>query len=111
MAYYHTVKIKQKTKSGIRTVTLGKNISAFKEPGKAQALIMKAAAMPATMRIEVEETDTQLYAFPANERVYLSMVIMPKDGRLFRYFGKGATAAYLDTSVDARQPLYTLRLS
>lgn len=95
MGFYHTVRIAQKTKTGIRTVTLAKNISAYNEPGKADELIRRAANMPATVRIEVDETDTQLYAYPMAERTYPHTVIMPKDGRMFRYYGKVANAAYL----------------
>ena len=39
MGFYHTVRIAQKTKTGIRTVTLAKNISAYNDPGKADKLI------------------------------------------------------------------------
>ena len=111
MAYYHTIRIAQQTKSGIRAVTLASNVSAYEEPGKAAEIIRRAAAMPATLRIEVEETDTQLYAYPMADRTYPRMVIMPKDGRVFRYYGKGAGAAHLDTNFDARIHLHTLRLS
>ena len=111
MAYYHTIRIAQQTKSGVRTVTLASNISAYGEPGKADDLVRRAARMPATIRIDVEETDTQLYAYPMAERAYPRMVIMPKDGRVFRYYGKGAGAAHLDTNFDARIHIHTLRLS
>ena len=53
----------------------------------------------------------QLYAYPMAERTYPRMVIMPKDGRVFRYYGKGAGAAHLDTNFDARIHIHTLRLS
>ena len=111
MAYYHTIRLAQQTKSGIRAVTLASNLSAYEEPGKAADIIRRAAAMPATLRIEVEETDTQLYGYPMAERTYPRMVIMPKDGRVFRYYGKGADAAHLDESFDARIHLHALRLS
>ena len=111
MAYYHTVRIAQKTKSGVRTVTIAKNVSAFSEPGKASDIIRRAAAMPATIRIEVDETDTQLYGYPMAERTYPRLVIHPKDGRVFRYFGKGDGAAHLDANLDARRHLHTLRIS
>ena len=110
MGFYHTVRIAQKTKTGIRTVTLAKNISAYNDPGKADDLIRRAANMPATVRIEVDETDTQLYAYPIEQRTYPLFVIHPKDGRLFRYYGKGDNAAHLDASFDARRHLHTLRL-
>ena len=110
MAFYHTIRIAQRTKSGVRTVTLAANVSAYKEPGKAAEIILRAAAMPATVRIEVDETDTQLYAYPMAERTYPRMVIMPKDGRVFRYYGKGDNVAYFDTSFDARRDLHTLWL-
>ncbi len=111
MAFYHTIRIAQRTKSGVRTVTLATNVSAYNDPGKADELIRRAANMPATVRIEVDETDTQLYGYAAEERTYPLFVIHPKDGRLFRYYGKGDNAAHLDTSFDARRHLHTLRLS
>ena len=111
MAYYHTIRIAQQTKAGARTLTLASNISADNEPGQINYLIQRAARMPATVRIEVDETDTQLYAYPMAERTYPKLVIHPKDGRLFRYFGKGDKAAHLDENFDARWHLHTLRLS
>jgi len=111
MAFYHTIRIAQATKSGVRTVTLATNISAFDQPGKIDDLIRRAAAMPATVRVEVDETDTQLYAYPMAERTYPRLVVMPKDGRLFRYYGKGDNAAHLDANFDARRHIHTLRLS
>ena len=111
MAYYHTIRIARQTKAGVRTVTLASNISAYGEPGKADDLVRRAARMPATIRIDVEETDTQLYAYPVAERTYPRLVIHPKDGRLFRYFGKGDNAAHLDANFDARRHLHTLRIS
>ena len=87
----------------------------FDVPGRfplsADDLIRRAANMPATVRIEVDETDTQLYGYAAEDRTYPRFVIHPKDGRLFRYYGKGDNAAHLDTSFDARRHLHTLRLS
>ena len=111
MAYYHTVRIAQKTKSGVRTVTLAASVSAHNEPGRVDDLIRRAARMPATLRIEVDETDTQLYGYPMPERTYPRLVIIPKDGRLFRYFGKGDNAAHLDANFDSRRHLHTLRVS
>ena len=111
MAYYHSIRIAQQTKSGVRTLTLASNISAHQQPGKIDELIRTAAKMPATVRIEIDETDTQLYAYPMKERTYPRMVIMPKDGRLFRYFGKGDNAAHLDMNLDARKHIHELRLS
>lgn len=111
MAYYHTLRIAQQTKSGVRTLTLASNIPAHHQPGKIDELIRAAAKMPATIRIEIDETDTQLYGYPMEERTYPRMVIMPKDGRIFRYFGKGDNAAHLDVNFDARHHLHTLRLS
>lgn len=111
MAYYHSIRIAQQTKSGVRTLTLASNISAHNQPGKIDELIRTAAKMPATIRIEISETDTQLYAYPMEERTYPRIVIMPKDGRLYRYFGKGDNAAHLDVNFDARQNLHSLRLS
>jgi len=110
MAFYHTIRIAQQTKSGVRVVTLASNISAYSEPGKADDLVRRAARMPATIRIDVEETDTQLYGYPVAERTYPRLVIHPKDGRLFRYFGKGDNAAHLDANFDARRHIHTLRL-
>ena len=111
MAYYHTIRIAQQTKAGVRTLTLASNISAYNEPGQINDLIQRAARMPATVRIEVDETDTQLYAYPMAERTYPRLVIHPKDGRVFRYFGRGGSVAYLDANLDARRHLHTLRIS
>lgn len=110
MGFYHTVRAVQKTKSGFRTVTVAKNISAYEEPGKAGELARKAMAWPATVRVEINEEDTQLYAYPAEDRSYQHHVLH-KDGRMYRFYGKNSNLAYLIDNFDTRKHMHTYRLS
>lgn len=56
--------------------------------------IQKAAKMPATIRVEVDETDTQLYGYPMAQRTYPRAVLL-KDGRAYKFYGLGANTAFL----------------
>lgn len=110
MAFFHTLRVVQRTVSGERTVTLAKRISAYEQPGKINEIARKAMNWPATVRIEIDEEDTQLYAYPADERTYQSQVLH-KDGRMFRFYGKGSNLASLVESFDTRKNMHTYRLS
>ena len=110
MGFYHTIRVIQKTKSGLRAVTIGKRVSAYVEHGKAGDMARKAMLWPATVRVEIDEEDTQLCGYPANERTYQKCVIH-KDGRKFNFYGKNGNLALLDEHFDARLHMHTLRIS
>lgn len=110
MGFFHTIRVVQSTVSGLRTVTLAKRISAYEQPGKINEIARKAMAWPATVRVEIDEEDTQLYAYPADDRVYQAQVLH-KDGRAFRFYGKGSNLAGLVEGFDTRKHMHTFRLS
>lgn len=114
MAYYYHIRVVREKHSLTK--------SFYPEPFKldrvyslaASEFIRKALLWPATIRVEVEETDTQLYGYPADKRRYQRMVLKPKarvDGDvprtdLWSFFGLGAKAAHLDPSI----PVHTINL-
>lgn len=93
MAYFHTVTV---VRAG------GKRVRFYFKPSDALThghrpvtdLLLKAIKWPATLRVEVEEEDTQLYAYPADKRHYPRAVLL-KDGRIFEYLGHGDNQARL----------------
>jgi len=56
--------------------------------------VRKCIGMPATVRVEVEEEDTQLFAYPPEQRRYPKAVVL-KDGRAWQFYGHAANAAFL----------------
>ena len=57
---------------------------------------------PGMIRIEVDERDTQLYAYPEKERVYQKHVIL-KNGQLWKFYGKGSEKAVLVEDFNMRE--------
>ena len=110
MGFYHTIRAIQKTKTGFRAVTVAKHLSAYEQPGKASDIVRKAMAWPSTVRVEIEEEDSQLYAYPAGDRSYQHHVLH-KDGRMYRFYGKNSSHAYLIDGFDTRKHMHTYRLS
>jgi hypothetical protein len=98
MAYYHTVTIirnKQKVK---------KEFTPSDKCGSVDEFIRAAIRMPATVRVEVAETDTQLYAYPMAQRSYPRAVVT-KSGA-WVYHGHGAETAWMHSG-----PLHTMRIA
>lgn len=110
MAFYHTIRLVQRTKGGIRTLTIAKRVSVYEQPGKVSDIARKVLACPATLRVEIDEEDTQLYGYPAQERSYQSHVLH-KDGRMFRFYGKSSNQAYLDPNFDTRIHMHQFRIA
>jgi hypothetical protein len=114
MAYYYHIRVVREKHS------LSKSF--YPEPFKLDSLyslaaaefIHKALLWPATIRVEVEETDTQLYGYPEDKRRYQRMVLIPNARvagdvprtDLWRFFGLSAKAAYLDPAI----PVHTINL-
>jgi hypothetical protein len=99
MAYYHTVTIVRKSQRVTKAFT------PHDENGSVDAFIRAAILMPKTVRVEVTEEDTQLYAYPANKRSYQRAVVL-KDGRAYKFHGHGCGVAFLHEG-----PLQTLRIA
>lgn len=106
MGYHHTVTIVRASS------TVTKRFSAFDHDkqqfnprGQVDDFIRRALKMPKTVRVEVTETDTQLYGYPMSERSYQRAVVL-KDGRAYQFYGKNCSAAFLHDG-----PLHSLHIA
>lgn len=109
MAFYHTIRVIQRTRSGVRTLTIARELSAHQNPHVADDKVRKALAWPATVRVEVDETDTQLYGLPKCKRTYQKHVLLA-DGRIWHFYGAQAREAHLDQYHDARRLRHDFRI-
>lgn len=98
MAFYHKVTIVRA--SGRVTKRFSSTYdSPYDQVGN---FVRHALAMPKTVRVEVEETDTQLYGYPMAQRSYPRAVAL-KNGRAYVFHGHGANTAWLlDSARDLR---------
>lgn len=96
MAYYRTVKIIRA--SGRNTTRrfsdFNHETGSYNPCDQVDVFIRKALAMPKTLRVEVDEEDTQLFGLPISQRTYQRAVVL-KDGRAWQFYGHCATAAFL----------------
>lgn len=111
MAYYYTIKVVRNTRKGVKTVCLGKDVYVGSHADRAgvAALVVRAFKMPATIRVELDERDTQLYAYPEKERVYQKHVIL-KNGQLWKFYGKGSEKAVLVEDFDMWKHSHTYQI-
>ena len=87
MAYYYKVKIIRAKQQ------ISKTFGPVFNHGDVDAFIRKAAAMPATVRVEVDMTDTQLYGWPMAERTSLCAVVTKT--RAYKLYGRNPDVALL----------------
>ena len=111
MAYYYTIKVVRNTRKGVKTVCLGKDVYAGSVTTCAgvAALVVRAFKMPATIRVEVDERDTQLYAYPEEERIYQKHVLL-KNGQMWKFYGKGSEKAVLVEDFDMWKHSHTYQI-
>ena len=111
MAYYYTIKVVRNTRNGVRTVCLGKDVYVGSQSDHAAvtALVARAFKMPATIRVEVDERDTQLYAYREEERIYQKHVLL-KNGQLWKFYGKNSNKAALVEHFNMREHAHTYQI-
>jgi hypothetical protein len=88
MAFYYNVKIVRAKQH------VTKHFGSEANSGDVDRYIRAALAMPATVRVEVSETDTQLHGLPFAKRTYPRAVIL-KNRRAYKFYGHGADYAFL----------------
>ena len=111
MAYYYTIKVVRNTRNGVRTVCLGKDVYVGRHAASTgvAALVVRAFKMPATIRVEVDERDTQLYGYREEERIYQKHVLL-KNGQMWKFYGKNSNKADLVDHFDMREHAHTYQV-
>ena len=111
MAYYYTIKVVRNTRNGVRTVCLGKDVYVGSHAARTAvaALVVWAFKMPATIRVELDERDTQLLSYRDEERIYQKHVLL-KNGQLWKFYGKGSNKATLVENFDMRKHSHTYQI-
>lgn len=71
MAFFRTVRIIRER--SIQSFKFDVNTNAGHDA--CEAMIRRASRMPKTVRVEVLETDTQLYGLPVEKRTYVQRVV------------------------------------
>lgn len=96
MGYRHRVTIVRASGHNLvkNFVDIDPKTSEYCPRDRITSLIAKAIGWDKTIRIEIEETDTQLYGLPVARRTYQRAVIL-KDGRIFEFIGFDANYAHL----------------
>jgi hypothetical protein len=106
MAYYHTVKLIRASGAVTKHFSdFDYDKQQFNPRGQVDDFIHRAIKMPKTVRVEVTETDTQLYGYPFSERSYQRAVVL-KDGRAYQFYGKNCPTAFLHDG-----PLHSLHIA
>lgn len=95
MAFNWTVKIIRASGTVTKRFTdFNHDKGQFNRLWQVRDCVLAAIKMPKTIRVEVQEEDTQLYGYPSNDRSY-PMATVLKDGRAYKFHGKNANAAFL----------------
>ena len=111
MAFYYTIRLVLAGEGRERVLTVTKNqraatIEEFYYLNDTVKWLFNKRDM---VRVEVDERDTQLYAYPEKERVYQKHVIL-KNGQMWRFYGKGSNKATLVEDFDMWKHSHTYQI-
>ena len=104
MAFYYTIRLvlAGEGRERVLTTTKDQRAATVEEYGYLNDAVKWLFNRPGMIRIEVDERDTQLYAYPEKERVYQKHVIL-KNGQLWKFYGKGSEKAVLVEDFNMRE--------
>lgn len=100
MAFNHIVTIvRDKRRVTHRFTQFNRDTCQMNPVYQVRDFVAKALRMPATVRVEVIEEDTQLYAYGPDQRSYPRAVFI-KDGPTWHFHGHGADVAWREDGVQ-----------
>ena len=104
MAFYYTIRLvlAGEGRERVLTTTKDQGVATVEEYSYLNDAVKWLFNKPGMIRIEVDERDTQLYAYPEKERVYQKHVIL-KNGQMWRFYGKGSKKADLVEDFNMRE--------